>query len=226
MIRAADAIRASRIPLIVAGGGVLYSEAADTLRRFAEATHIGVAETQAGKSAMAWDHPLALGAIGVTGSLAANQLAREADLVIAIGTRLSDFTTMSKSAFANPDVQFVAINVSEFDASKHAAISVVADARAALEELGESLAGYSTSAAYRERLGSRVLAWREEVDRIVAQRTEPPLAQAEVLSVVNAFARAEDVVVCAAGSLPGDLHKLWRAREPNTYHLEYGYSCR
>ncbi|SRR6266540_1766818 len=225
LIRAADAIRASRIPLIVAGGGVLYSEAADTLRRFAEATHIGVAETQAGKSAMAWDHPLALGAIGVTGSLAANQLAREADLVIAIGTRLSDFTTMSKSAFANPDVQFVAINVSEFDASKHAAISVVADARAALEELGESLAGYSTSAAYRERLGSRVLAWREEVDRIVTQRTEPPLAQAEVLSVVNAFARAEDVVVCAAGSLPGDLHKLWRAREPNTYHLEYGYSC-
>ena len=223
--RAAEAIRASRKPLIIAGGGVLYSEAADALRQFAEATGIGVAETQGGKSAMPWDHGLALGAIGVTGTLAANQLGHEADLVIAIGTRLSDFTTMSKSAFANPDVRFVSINVCELDACKHSAIAVLADARAALTELMPLLAGYSTDANYRASLDKRALAWREEVDRLYAQRTSPPFAQAEVIGAVNAFARPHDVVLCAAGSLPGDLHKLWRSSEPNTYHLEYGYSC-
>jgi 3D-(3,5/4)-trihydroxycyclohexane-1,2-dione acylhydrolase (decyclizing) len=223
--RAAAAIRASRAPIVIAGGGVLYSEASGALTRLAEATGIGVAETQAGKSAMAWDHPLALGAIGVTGSLAANLLAREADLVIAIGTRLSDFTTMSKTAFANPGVSFVGINVCELDAFKHAAIPVVADARVALEELLPLLRGYSTSADYRATLEKRRQEWTCEVDRLFAQRTVAPLAQAEVIGVVNGFARPDDVVVCAAGSLPGDLHKLWRASQPNTYHLEYGYSC-
>jgi 3D-(3,5/4)-trihydroxycyclohexane-1,2-dione acylhydrolase (decyclizing) len=223
--RAAEAIRASRNPLIIAGGGVLYSDATDALRRLAESTGIGVAETQAGKSAIAWDHPLALGAIGVTGSLAANQLAREADVVIAIGTRLSDFTTMSKSAFANPDVRFVGINVCELDAFKHSAIAVIADARTALLELTPLLSGYATDSAYRATLDRRVADWRDEVDRLYAQRTAPPFAQAEIIGAVNGAARSQDVVVCAAGSLPGDLHKLWRASAPRTYHLEYGYSC-
>lgn len=225
LTRAAAAVRSSRMPLLIAGGGVLYSEASEALRRFAEATGIAVAETQAGKSAMPWDHPLALGAVGVTGTLAANQLAREADLVIGVGTRFSDFTTMSKTAFANPDVRFVTINVSELDAFKHRAIPVIADARAALEELQALVRGYSTGAAYRTTVDARLAAWRAEVDRLYGQRGAAPFAQAEVVGAVNAFARPQDVVVCAAGSLPGDLHKLWRASEPNTYHLEYGYSC-
>jgi 3D-(3,5/4)-trihydroxycyclohexane-1,2-dione acylhydrolase (decyclizing) len=225
LARAAAAITASRSPLIVAGGGVLYSEAAGALRQFADMTGIAVAETQAGKSAMPWDHPLALGAIGATGTRAANQLAREADLVIGIGTRFSDFTTMSKTAFANPGVRFVTINVCELDAFKHAAIPVVADARVAIEELASLLRGYSTGADYRAAVDKRVAAWRSEVDRLYGERGSAPFAQAEVIGAVNAFARPRDVVVCAAGSLPGDLHKLWRASQPNTYHLEYGYSC-
>ncbi len=223
--RLAAAIHASRTPIIIAGGGVLYSEATEALARLAEATGIGVAETQAGKSAIAWDHWLALGAIGATGGLAANQLAREADLVIAIGTRLSDFTTMSNTAFANPDVQLVSINVSEFDAFKRSAIAVVADARAALDELAPLLRGYSTGSDYRAQLDKRRDAWRAEVDRLYAQRTAAPFAQSEIIGVLNDAAGLDDIVVCAAGSLPGDLHKLWRARKPNTYHLEYGYSC-
>jgi 3D-(3,5/4)-trihydroxycyclohexane-1,2-dione acylhydrolase (decyclizing) len=223
--RAAELIRSSRRPLIIAGGGVLYSEATDALRHFAEATGIAVAETQAGKSAIPWDHSQAVGAIGVTGSLAANQLAREADVVIAIGTRLGDFTTMSKSAFRNPDVRFVSINVCEMDAYKHSAIPVIADARVALTELTALVAGYTTDADYHAGLAKRIDNWRQEVDQLFAMRSGPPFAQAEVIGAVTAFARPQDVVVCAAGSLPGDLHKLWRAREPNTYHLEYGYSC-
>ncbi len=240
--RAAEMIRASRSPLVIAGGGVLYSEASEALRRFAETTGIGVAETQAGKSAISWEHPLALGGIGVTGTLVANRLASEADLVIAIGTRLSDFTTMSKTAFSHPDVRFVGINVSELDAAKHSAIAVVADARVAIEELTSLLAGYATSAGYREKLDAGRSEWTAEVDRMVGRlrsdhdeirasaggeerATAERFAQAEIVGVVNDFARSRDVVVGAAGSLPGDLHKLWRAREPDTYHLEYGYSC-
>ena len=222
---AAAAIRSSTRPLIIAGGGVLYSEATDALRRFAEATGIGVAETQAGKSAVPWDHPLAIGAMGVTGSAAANAIARDADVVIAVGTRLADFTTMSKTAFANPGVRFIAINVAEMDACKHAAIPVVADARAALEELTPLVAGWSAPAGYRDGLDARVRAWRAEVDRLAALRSETAFTQAEVIAAVNAAARPRDVVVGAAGSLPGDLHKMWRAREPGTYHVEYGYSC-
>ena len=223
--RAADAIRSSRTPLIIAGGGVIYSEAADALRRFADATGIAVGETQAGKSAIPWDHPLAAGAIGVTGTLAANRLAREADLVIAVGTRLSDFTTMSNSAFAHPGVTFIGINVCGMDAHKHDAIPIVADARVALVELTAALSGYRTSADYRARLDANRIEWNGEVDKIFAQRTTGSFAQGEIIGAVNEFARAQDVVVCAAGSLPGDLHKLWRARQPNTYHVEYGYSC-
>ena len=222
---AAAAIRASRAPIVIAGGGVLYSEATAALRDLAEATGIAVAETQAGKSAIPWDHPLAVGAVGVTGTRAANLLAREADLVIAIGTRLGDFTTMSKAAFANPDVRFVAINVSELDAFKHGAIPVVADARAAIEELLPRLHGWTTSAGYRASVQTRAREWHAEVDRIYGQRGPAPFAQGEVVGAVNAAAGPRDVVVCAAGSLPGDLHKLWRAGQANTYHLEYGYSC-
>jgi 3D-(3,5/4)-trihydroxycyclohexane-1,2-dione acylhydrolase (decyclizing) len=221
--RAAAAIRESQNPLIIAGGGVLYSEAAASLQTLAEACGIGIAETQAGKSAIRWDHPLALGAIGVTGSLAANRAAREADVVIAVGTRLSDFTTMSNTAFAG--ARLVGINVCEVDACKRAAIPVVGDARAVLDELTPLLNGYETSARYRASVQARRREWNVEVDRLVAQRTTAPMAQAEVIGIVNAFAHPRDVVVSAAGSLPGDLHKLWRATQPNTYHLEYGYSC-
>ena len=223
--RAADAIRSSTTPLIIAGGGVLYSEAADALRRFAEMTGIGVAETQAGKSAIPWDHPLAVGGIGVTGTSTANRLARAADLVIAVGTRLSDFTTMSNSAFAHPQVRFIGINVCELDAFKHAALPVVADARQAIEELTVLLAGHSTTAEYRTTLDAGRRDWNAEVDRVYEQRTTSPFAQGEIVGAVNQAARPQDVVVGAAGSVPGDLHKLWRATRPNTYHLEYGYSC-
>ena len=223
--RAAAALRSSHAPLIIAGGGVLYSEATQALGRFADATGIPVAETQAGKSAIAWDHPLAVGAIGVTGTLAANRLARQADLVIAIGTRLADFTTMSNSVFEHPGVTTIGINVCEMDAHKRNAIAIVADARAALEELLAATRGFAISPAYRNRVSALRQDWHAEVDRIFAQRTGPSFAQGELIGAVNGFARPRDVVVCAAGSLPGDLHKLWRAREPNTYHLEYGYSC-
>jgi len=223
--RAADAIRASTTPLIIAGGGVLYSEATEALRRFAEMTGIGVAETQAGKSAIPWDHPLAVGGIGVTGTSTANRLARAADLVIAMGTRLSDFTTMSNSAFAHPQVRFIGINVCELDAVKHAALAVVADARQAIEELSVLLAGHSTTPDYRATIDAGRREWNAEVDRVYGQRTASPFAQGEIVGAVNQFARPQDVVVGAAGSVPGDLHKLWRAHRPNTYHLEYGYSC-
>ena len=223
--RAAALIRESKRPLIIAGGGVLYSDASDALTHFAGATGIAVAETQAGKSAIAWDHPLALGAMGVTGSLAANQAAREADLVIAIGTRLADFTTMSKTAFAEPGVRFIGINVCAFDAFKQAALPVVADARAAIDELTPLLAGFHTSAEYREAVNARSATWRAEVERLFAQPGDAPFPQAVVVGAVNHSAAVGDVVVAAAGSVPGDLHKLWRSRQPNTYHLEYGYSC-
>jgi 3D-(3,5/4)-trihydroxycyclohexane-1,2-dione acylhydrolase (decyclizing) len=223
--RAAAAVRSSKSPLIVAGGGVLYSEASAALRRFAEATGIAVAETQAGKSAIPSDHPLSAGAVGVTGTLAANRLARDADLVIAIGTRLADFTTMSNTGFANPDVHFIGINVCEMDAFKRHAIPVIADARSAIDELAAAVSGYTTSAGYRQTVATLRGEWDAEVKRVCTPRQKGGLTQAAIIGAVNAFARSRDVVVAAAGSVPGDLHKLWRAREPNTYHLEYGYSC-
>ncbi|HEX6162902.1 MAG TPA: 3D-(3,5/4)-trihydroxycyclohexane-1,2-dione acylhydrolase (decyclizing) [Vicinamibacterales bacterium] len=222
--RAVELIRGSKAPLVIAGGGVLYSDASQALRRFADATGIAVAETQAGKSAIAWDHPLALGGIGVTGTLAANRIARQADVVIAIGTRLADFTTMSNSLFGE-GTKFIGINVCEMDAFKRDAVPVIADARAAIEEIGGALAGWRTTDAYRNNVGRLAGEWHAEVDRLYGQRSAAPFAQAEVIGAVNASAAPRDVVVCAAGSMPGDLHKLWRASEPNTYHLEYGYSC-
>ncbi|HET9262299.1 MAG TPA: 3D-(3,5/4)-trihydroxycyclohexane-1,2-dione acylhydrolase (decyclizing) [Vicinamibacterales bacterium] len=223
--RAADAIRSSRRPVIIAGGGVLYSDAADMLRQFAANTGIPVGETQAGKGAMAWDDALALGSVGVTGSSLGVEMCREADLVISIGCRLTDFTTASKTAFQHADVRFIGINVVEMDAFKHSAIPVVADARAALEELDELLAGFSTTSVYRDELARRRSAWIAELDRVMGESGRSVLPQAEVIGAVNRSSGPRDVVVCAAGSLPGDLHKLWRTRDPKGYHLEYGYSC-
>jgi 3D-(3,5/4)-trihydroxycyclohexane-1,2-dione acylhydrolase (decyclizing) len=222
--RAAELIRASKQPFIVAGGGVLYSEAASMLARFVAQTGIPAGETQAGKGSLPYDCPQALGAIGVTGTPGANILAREADLVIGIGTRYSDFTTASKTAFQNPDVRFININVAEFDAFKHSALPVVADARAALEELTAALEGYQVSAEYSARAAKFNEEWDREVARIYALRHGPPVSQGEVIGVVNDVSAPRDVVINAAGSAPGDLHKLWRTRDPKGYHLEYGYS--
>jgi 3D-(3,5/4)-trihydroxycyclohexane-1,2-dione acylhydrolase (decyclizing) len=223
--RAAEWIKASRKPLIIAGGGVIYSEATETLRRFVEATGIPVGETMAGKGSLPYNHPLELGAIGVTGTLGANLVAKQADLVIGIGTRYSDFTTSSVTAFQNPEVRFVNINITGMDASKHAAIPLLGDARATLEELAVLLQGYQTSESYRQQAARFNQEWDAEVDRIYHLGHGPLVSQGEVIGAVNEFSRPKDVLVCAAGSLPGDLHKLWRTRDPKGYHLEYGYSC-
>jgi 3D-(3,5/4)-trihydroxycyclohexane-1,2-dione acylhydrolase (decyclizing) len=225
LARAAEMIRAAKRPLIIAGGGVLYSGAMDKLAQFAAQTGIPVGETQAGKSSLAFDHPQNLGAIGVTGTPGANIAAREADVVIAIGTRLSDFTTASKTAFQNPAVRFLNINVAEFDAFKHAGLPLIGDARVTLEQLGAALAGYTIAEEYSGCIRHWKEAWERETDRLYTLRHGPPISQGEAIGVVNRLSRPEDIVVCAAGSLPGDLHKLWRTRQPNGYHLEYGYSC-
>jgi 3D-(3,5/4)-trihydroxycyclohexane-1,2-dione acylhydrolase (decyclizing) len=222
--RAAEWIRASRRPLIIAGGGVIYSEATEALCRFGERTGVPVAETMAGKGSLRFDNPLNLGAMGVTGTSAANVIARDADLVIGIGTRYSDFTTASKSAFQDPSVRFVNINVAEFDAAKHLALPLVGDARATLDELGAMLDGYQVAPDYRQRAHGLHAQWEAEVDRIYAIRLQPLPSQGELIGAVNESGDPDAVIVCAAGSLPGDLHKLWRARHPKQYHLEYGYS--
>ncbi len=223
--RAVELIRASKKPLIVAGGGVIYSEAHGSLADFAAQTGIPVGETQAGKGSLPYDHPQNVGGIGVTGTFAANILAREADLVIGIGTRYSDFTTASKTAFQNPKVRFLNINVAEFDAFKHSALPVVSDARVALNQLSKALRGWEVPGACRKRAEKLHRDWDKEVDRLYHTETGVPVSQAEVIGAVNDFARPQDCVVCAAGSLPGDLHRLWRTRDPKGYHLEYGYSC-
>ena len=223
--RAAEWIRGARKPLIVAGGGVLYSEASEALGKFAEATGIPVCETQAGKGALRYDHRAQLGAIGVTGTPGANILAREADLVIGIGTRYSDFTSASKTAFQNATVKFVNINVAEFDAYKHAALPLTADAGATLEELVSLVSGYQVDSGYRLKVANLRAEWEKEVDRIYGLRASSPISQGEIIGAVNSAIEAGDTMVCAAGSLPGDLHKLWRTKKPGEYHMEYGYSC-
>ena len=225
LARAAEAIRRAERPLIVAGGGVLMSEAAETLAYFAERTGIPAGETQAGKGSLAWDHPQSMGAIGATGSLAANRLAHAADLVIGIGTRYSDFTTASMTAFQNPQVRFVNINAAEFDAYKVGAIPVVADARVALEKLGVALGEYRVAAEYAAEIAGLKAKWEAEVDRLYHLNNAGKPAQSEVIGALWEAAGERDVLVSAAGSHPGDLHKLWRTRAPNGYHMEYGYSC-
>ncbi|HUQ17328.1 MAG TPA: 3D-(3,5/4)-trihydroxycyclohexane-1,2-dione acylhydrolase (decyclizing) [Candidatus Saccharimonadales bacterium] len=223
LARAVEAIRASRRPLIVAGGGVIYSGATDALARFAQATGIPVAETQAGKGALRYGRPGALGAIGATGTLPANRIARDADLVIGIGTRWSDFTTASKSAFAADGVRFVNINVAEGDVVKQSGIAVTADARAALEALGDI--AYRVDDGYRAEIAGLTRDWDTEVERLYDLEHQPHLAQSAVIGAVERASAPADVVICAAGSMPGDLHKLWRTRDPKGYHVEYGYSC-
>ncbi len=222
---AAQWIRASRAPLIIAGGGVIYSEATEALARFADRTGIPVAETQAGKGSLHYDNPLSLGAMGVTGTPGANITARETDLVIGIGTRYSDFTTASKTAFQNARVRFININIAGFDAHKQAALPIVADARAALEDLSETLEGHHVPAEHRARAEQFNRQWDAEVSRLYNLEHGPPISQGEVIGAVNQVSDPQDVVLCAAGSLPGDLHKLWRTQDPKGYHLEYGYSC-
>jgi 3D-(3,5/4)-trihydroxycyclohexane-1,2-dione acylhydrolase (decyclizing) len=221
--RAGELLRAAKRPLIVAGGGVIYSEATAALREFVDATGIPVCETQAGRGALPSDHELSLGAVGATGTAAANRLAREADLVIGIGTRWSDFTTASKSAFQDPDVRFVNVNVAAFDAAKQGGLAIVADAREALTALSRERAAEDWTALAREQKA----AWEAELDRVIAPRDGALPHQAAVIGAVNDAAGETGVVVCAAGSMPGDLHKLWRARDPlgKGYHVEYGYSC-
>jgi 3D-(3,5/4)-trihydroxycyclohexane-1,2-dione acylhydrolase (decyclizing) len=223
--KAAERIRESSRPLIIAGGGVIYSEATEALRRFAKATGIPVGETQAGKGSLPYDHPSALGAMGVTGTFAANRVAAEADLVIGFGTRWSDFTTASKTAFKNPDVRFVNVNVTDFDAAKHGGLRLVGDARATLERLAELLQGWSVEDAYREQAARLNTEWDAEVERLYSLGHGPLPAQSEVIGAVNSASEPTDVVVCAAGAMPGDLHKLWRTRDSKGYHVEYGYSC-
>jgi len=217
-------VRASRRPLLVAGGGVIYSGATDALAALAEATGLPVAETQAGKGALRYDHPASLGALGATGTTAANAVAGDADLVIGVGTRWSDFTTASRSAFQGTDVKFVNVNVTPFDTAKLAAVPVVADARAALEALAVRLDGWRVDPAYEARCRELAAEWNATVEAAYAER-HSPLSQAEVVGLVEAATEDRDVVVAAAGSLPGDLHKLWRARDPKGYHVEYAYSC-
>jgi 3D-(3,5/4)-trihydroxycyclohexane-1,2-dione acylhydrolase (decyclizing) len=225
LARAVTAIRGARRPLIVAGGGVIYSEATAALAALAEQAGIPVAETQAGKGALPYDHPRALGAIGSTGTTAANAIAAAADVVIGVGTRYSDFTTASRTIFADPGVRFVNVNIAAADCAKLAGLGVVADARAALTALAGALSGWSVHPDYRRQARELAAAWDGEVSRAYALGHQPLPAQSEVIGAVNDAAGDNGVVVCAAGSMPGDLHKLWRSRDPKAYHVEYGYSC-
>lgn len=223
--RAARWIRSAIRPLIIAGGGVLYSGATQALRHFVEETGIPVGETQAGKGSLPFDHPQNLGAVGVTGTPAANVAAREADLVIGVGTRYTDFTTASKTAFQHAQVRFININVADFDAHKQCALPLVADARLALEKFTESVSPYRISCEYAQDVRKSRDWWEEETRRIFSTRPGLKISQGEVIGMVLRSSRPQDVVVAAAGSLPGDLHKLWQARQHGGYHLEYGYSC-
>jgi 3D-(3,5/4)-trihydroxycyclohexane-1,2-dione acylhydrolase (decyclizing) len=227
LARLVELVRGARRPLLVAGGGVIYSEATEALARLAEATGIPVAQTQAGKGALAYDHPQSVGAIGSTGTSAANALAREADLVIGVGTRWGDFTTASLSAFADPGVRFAAVNVTPMDAAKLSALAVHADARQTLSALVMALNGWSVDGAYRSRVTQLAADWDARVTAAydVAGRDDEPPTQGQVIGLVNEVSAPNDVVLCAAGSLPGDLHRLWRTRDPKGYHVEYGYSC-
>ena len=227
LLKAADLIRKSDKPIIISGGGVIYSGADKKLNEIAAQSGIPVGETYAGKGAISYNKPYSLGGLGATGTKAAIEVAGEADLVIGIGTRYSDFTSSSNSLFQNPEVKFININVKEFDAFKKGALPLVGDAKVTLEELHQQLGDYQVSNSYRERIAKLNKEWDEEVNRIYdeANGTNPPIHQAAVLGAVNEFIEPTDVMVCASGSMPGDLHKLWRSSDPKNFHLEYGNSC-
>jgi 3D-(3,5/4)-trihydroxycyclohexane-1,2-dione acylhydrolase (decyclizing) len=222
---AAKVIRGAKRPMIIAGGGVIYSDAHAVLQQLVEATGIPVGMSQAGVGSLNWDHPQNLGAVGATGTSAANKAAAEADVIIGIGTRYSDFTTSSRTAFQNEDVRFININIGSFDAFKHgSAIPVVADARESLEELVPSLAGFQVAADFRAKYSADKAEWDLAVDAsFVDQKRELP-GQPEIIGTVQAASDPRDVLICAAGSLPGDLHKLWRVRDQLGYHVEYAFS--
>lgn len=227
---ALEAIKQAKKPLIIAGGGVLYAQATDELKSFAATFNIPVAETQAGKGALAWDHPNYVGSIGVTGSSAANKLAQEADLVLAVGTRLQDFTTASRTVFGNPAVNLIQLNVAKFDAIKHHAQSLVADAKVGLQQLSQGLTGWQTPSAWLQQGQGGIAEWNAYYEQVTAAEITTPTrtglpSDAQVLGAVKRTGQASDIVVCAAGGLPGELHKLWRTDQPNGYHLEYGFSC-
>ncbi|AQX16104.1 3D-(3,5/4)-trihydroxycyclohexane-1,2-dione acylhydrolase (decyclizing) [Tessaracoccus lapidicaptus] len=224
LARAVEAIRAAKKPLVIAGGGVKYSGASEELRAFATATGIPVADTQAGKGAINWDHERAVGGVGATGAGSANALADEADLIIGIGTRYSDFTTGSQTQFKNPDVRFVNINVGSFDAAKQGAEMLLADAREALVALTEALDGHRVDDDYSARIADERAAWARATDECYHRDQTPLPAQTEVFGALNEMMGDEDVVINAAGSMPGDLQCLWRARTPGQYHLEYAFS--
>ena len=221
---AARLIKGSKKPVIITGGGTIYSEATLILQQLVERTGIPVAETFAGKGALRYDHPCNLGAVGATGTPGANEITGEADLVIGIGTRYSDFTTASKTAFQNPNVKFININIASFDSGKQSALPLTGDARVCLEELSELLTDYKVASEYSNHVKELNQAWDRQVSEFYQVKGDLPVSQPEVVGAVNDFARPRDVVLCAAGSLPGDLHKLWRTSDPKGFHLEYGYS--
>jgi 3D-(3,5/4)-trihydroxycyclohexane-1,2-dione acylhydrolase (decyclizing) len=222
--RAVELLRGAERPLIVAGGGVLYSEATLTLQAFAARHRVPVAETQAGKSAMSWDHPQAIGSIGVTGSSAANALAREADLILGVGTRLQDFTTGSRALVPGP-ATLVQVNIQPYDSGKHGAIPVTGDARRTLQAITAALGDHAASNGWQARTQALKAEWDAAVDHATAPADLELSTDAQVVGAVNRAAGDDGVVVCAAGGLPGELHKLWRSKKPNSYHMEYGFSC-
>lgn len=223
--RAIALIKESKRPMIISGGGTIYSDATAILKKLVNRTGIPVAETFAGKGSLDYSEPQNLGAAGVTGTPGAIAMAKEADLVIGVGTRYSDFTTISKSAFQDPKVRFININVTEFDSFKHGALPLIGDARAILETLDRELSNFKVDADYREKVEGFNKGWDQFVEDIYAEKNGVPAFQGEVIGAVNSFSDPGDIVLCAAGSLPGDLHKLWRTRNPKGFHLEYGYSC-
>ena len=225
MRRALEWIRSSSRPLIVAGGGVIYSEAEAALATFVGKTGIPVMETFAGKGSLPYDHPLNLGAGGATGTEGANYYSERADLIIGIGTRYSDFTTASKTAFQHDNVRFININIAEFDAFKHSALALTGDARTIVEDLTGMLGEYATSESYQQKATDFNRDWDQKVEAAYTPDTEGLPSQSEVVGALNTFSDPQDVLVCASGSLPGDLHKLWRTRNSKGFHLEYGYSC-
>lgn len=223
--RAVEMIKNSTKPLIISGGGAHYSCALDVLKKFVHNTHIPIAETFAGKGALRYDDPHQLGAVGVTGTPGANQISQEADLIIGLGTRYSDFTTASKTAFQNPNVRFLNINITEFDAAKHGGLMLQGDAKVILIELMERLKEFRVSEKYRKQVADFNRSWENKVSEIYNYRHPNLMSQGEIIGAVNNFADDNDVVLCAAGSLPGDLHKLWRTKSNKSFHLEYGFSC-
>jgi 3D-(3,5/4)-trihydroxycyclohexane-1,2-dione acylhydrolase (decyclizing) len=222
---AAALLKQAKKPIVVCGGGVLYSDAERELLEFCVKRGLPVAETQAGKSATPADHPLALGAVGVTGTGAANALAAQADAIVGVGTRFADFTTGSWALFKNPDRRFIGVNVQPFDAVKHRALPIVGDARAALAALDSALGAWKAPRAWTDGAGKAKAEWEATAARYTAPTNAPLPTDAEVLGAIMRAGEASDVVVCAAGGLPGELHKLWRPGSPLGYHVEYGYSC-